>query len=89
MFYDRLLGTVLYTMKNEKNKKQEEIDFAEMFELLLYSLVPIVLIWITLMGFTFWFVNEISYTLVFWVYVPISSFFGLLLTSVIIEKARK
>ena len=72
-----------------KNEKKDETDLAEVFELLLFSLVPIILIWITLMGFTFWFVDKISYTLGFWIYIPASSFFGLLLTSKIIEKARK
>ena len=71
------------------NEKEEEIDFTDVFELLLFSLFPIAMIWITLVGFTFLFVDEISYTLGFWIYFPISSFIGLLLTSTIIEKARK
>lgn len=64
-------------------------DLNEAIELLLFSLVPIILIWITLMGITFWFTNEISYTLGFWVYGIMSALLGLIVTSVIISKARK
>jgi hypothetical protein len=64
-------------------------DLDEAIELFLFSLIPIVLIWITLMGVTFCFTNEISYTLGFWVYGILSALLGLIITSVIISKARK
>lgn len=58
----------------------------EEFDLLIYSLIPIILIWMTLMGFTFCFTETISYTLGFWIYGIISIFLGLAITSFIIEK---
>ncbi len=79
------MGCIIFVGMDNK----EEIDFTEMFELLLFSLFPIIMIWITLMGVTFCFVTEISYTLGFWIYAPISCLLGLLLTSLIIENARK
>ena len=64
-------------------------DLDKGIELLLLSLIPIVLIWITLIGVTFWFTNEISYTLGFWLYGILSALLGLIITSVIISKVRK
>lgn len=64
-------------------------DLNEIIELLLFSLVPIVLIWLTLMGITFWFTDEISYTLGFLVYGMLSALLGLIGISAIISKARK
>lgn len=64
-------------------------ELKEVLELLLFSIVPIMLIWVTLMGITFWFVDEISYSLGFWVYGILSSMLGVVLTSIIISKARK
>ena len=69
------------------NKMNEDLN--EVIELFLFSLVPIVLIFITLMGFTFLFTDKISYTLGFWIYGILSSLLGLIITSVIISKARK
>jgi hypothetical protein len=68
---------------------KKDNEFEECVELLLYSIVPIILIWITLMGITFLFTKEISYTLGFWVYSILSSALGLILTQTIIYKARK
>jgi len=64
-------------------------EFKECVELLIYSIVPIILIWITLMGMTFLFTKEISYMLGFWVYGILSSALGLILTQTIISKAGK
>lgn len=64
-------------------------DLNEIIELLLFSLAPIVLIWLTLMGITFWFTDEISYTLGFLVYGMLSALLGLIGISAIISKARK
>jgi ABC-type phosphate transport system permease subunit len=70
------------------NKKEDNVNVVELLIELLMAIPAIVLIWITLMGFTFWFTKQISYTLGFWVYGILSSFLGLVLTQYIINKAR-
>lgn len=59
--------------------EKEEIE--NLAKLFLFSIVPIILIYITMLGITFLFTNEISYSLGFWIYLPISIFLGLILTS--------
>lgn len=71
-----------------KNKKEDNIDVCELLIEILIAMPAIILIWITLIGVTFWFTEEINYTLGFWVYGILSSFLGLVLTQYIIEKAR-
>lgn len=71
-----------------KNKKEDNIDVCELLIEILIAIPAIILIWITLIGVTFWFTEEINYTLGFWVYGILSSFLGLVLTQYIIEKAR-
>ena len=71
-----------------KNKKEDNIDVCELLIEILIAIPVIILIWITLIGVTFWFTEEINYTLGFWVYGILSSFLGLMLTQYIIEKAR-
>ena len=71
-----------------KNKKEDNIDVCELLIEILIAIPAIILIWITLIGVTFWFTEEINYTLGFWVYGILSSFLGLMLTQYIIEKAR-
>ena len=71
-----------------KNKKEDNVNVGELLIELLTAIPSIILIWITLMGATFWFTEEINYTLGFWVYGISSSFLGLVLTQYIINKAR-
>ncbi len=71
-----------------KNKKEDNIDVCELLIEILIAMPAIILIWIILIGVTFWFTEEINYTLGFWVYGILSSFLGLVLTQYIIEKAR-
>lgn len=71
-----------------KNKKEDNVNLGELLIELLTSIPSIILIWITLMGATFWFTEEINYIIGFWVYGISSSFLGLVLTQYIINKAR-
>ena len=70
------------------NKKEDNVNIGELLIELLLATPLIILIWITLMGVTSWFTEEINYTLGFWVYGILSSFLGLGLTQYIIYKAR-
>ena len=67
----------------------EKEELKEIIELFLLSIIPIILIWITLIGVTLWFTETISYTVGFWVYGILSSILGLIITGSIISNARK
>ena len=60
-------------------------DLNKVIELAMFSVVPIILFYIILMSVTFLFVEDISYTLGFWVYPIVSSILGLVLTAWIIK----
>ena len=64
-------------------KKMEDLN--KVIGLAMLSVVPIILFYIILMSVTFLFVEEINYTLGFWVYPIVSSILGLVLTACIVK----
>ena len=62
-------------------------ELKEVAELWLYSAIPMILIWITIMSITFIFVDKISYVLGVWIYAPISMCVGAFITYQILKKA--
>jgi hypothetical protein len=61
----------------------------EFLMILLFSIIPIIFIYLTLLGFTFLFINKISYTLGYWLYFPLSIFLGIFITYFVVKKANK
>ena len=53
------------------------------------SIPLVIFMWLFLISFTFLFVDEISYTIGFWVYGILSFLAGFILTQYIIYKAKK